>query len=104
MNKEELEEFAREAAKTHKTEQDFNDFRAMLTKVTAKAALNAELDDHPGYVKHEQKSSDNSRNGVTRKMLRTEDGQFELETPRDRQGDFEPQLVKKTSNSLYLYG
>ena len=95
MNKEELEAFAREAAKTLKTEQDFNDFRAMLTKVTVEAALNAELDDHLGYTKHEQSSSGNSRNGVTRKTLRTEDGQFELDTPRDRQGDFEPQLVKK---------
>ena len=95
MNKEDLEAFAREAAKTLKTEQDLNDFRAMLTKVTVEAALNAELDDHLGYAKHEQSISDNSRNGVTRKTLRTEDGQFELDTPRDRQGDFEPKLVKK---------
>jgi len=95
MNKEDLEAFALEAVKTLKTEQDLNDFRAMLTKVTVEAALNAELDDHLGYAKHEQSSSDNSRNGVTRKTLRTEDGQFELDTPRDRQGDFEPQLVKK---------
>jgi len=95
MNKKDLEAFAREAAKTLKTEKDFTDFRAMLTKVTVEAALNAELDDHLGYDKHEQSSSSNSRNGVTRKTLRTEDGQFELDTPRDRQGDFEPQLVKK---------
>ena len=95
MNKEDLEAFAREAAKTLKTEKDLNDFRAMLTKVTVEAALNAELDDHLGYAKHEQSPSGNSRNGATRKTLRTEDGQFELDTPRDRQGDFEPQLVKK---------
>lgn len=95
MNKEDLEAFAREAAKTLKTEKDLNDFRAMLTKVTVEAALNAELDDHLGYTKHEQSPSDNSRNGITRKTLRTEDGQFELDTPRDRQGDFEPKLVKK---------
>lgn len=95
MNKEDLEAFAREAAKTLKTEKDLNDFRAMLTKVTVEAALNAELDDHLGYTKHEHSPSDNSRNGITRKTLRTEDGQFELDTPRDRQGDFEPKLVKK---------
>ena len=95
MNKEQLEAFAREAAKTLKTEQDLNDFRAMLTKVTVEAALNAELDDHLGYAKNEKSSTGNSRNGVTRKTLRTEDGQFELDTPRDRQGDFEPRLVKK---------
>lgn len=95
MKKEDLEAFAREAAKTLKTEADLNDFRAMLTKVTVEAALNAELDDHLGYTKHEQSPSNNSRNGVTRKTLRTEDGQFELDTPRDREGDFEPKLVKK---------
>jgi len=95
MKKEDLEAFAREAAKTLKTEKDLNDFRAMLTKVTVEAALNAELDDHLGYTKHDQSDSGNSRNGVTRKTLRTEDGQFELDTPRDRQGNFEPQLVRK---------
>ena len=48
-----------------------------------------------GYSKHETSSADNSRNGSTSKTLRTEDGQFELNTPRDRHGSFEPQLVKK---------
>ena len=95
MKKEDLEKFAREASKTIKSEQDLTDFRAMLTKVTVEAALNAELDNHLGYAKHEQSDSSNSRNGVTSKTLRTEEGQFELETPRDRQGDCEPQLVKK---------
>ena len=37
----------------------------------------------------------NSRNGSTSKTLQTEDGQCELHTPRDREGSFEPQLVKK---------
>jgi putative transposase len=95
MKKEDLEAFAREAAKTIKTEKDLHDFRAMLTKVTVETALNAELDNHLGYSKHEKSSGENSRNGSTSKTLRTEDGQFELDTPRDRQGDFEPQLVKK---------
>lgn len=52
MNKKDLESFTREAAKTLKTEKDFTDFRAMLTKVRVEAALNAELDDHLGYDKH----------------------------------------------------
>ena len=95
MNKEALEVFAREAAKTIKSEQDLTDFRAMLTKVTVEAALNAELDDHLGHARHGPSSSGNHRNGVTRKTLRTEEGQFELNTPRDRVGNFEPQLVKK---------
>ncbi len=95
MNKEQLEAFAREAAKTIKTESDLNDFRQMLTKVTVETALNAELDDHLGYDKHQPSGADNSRNGYTNKVLKTEDGQFELSTPRDREGSFEPQLVKK---------
>jgi putative transposase len=95
MNKEELEAFAREAAKGLKTEKDLNEFSQMLTKVAVEAALNAELDDHLGYSKHETSDADNSRNGFTSKTLRTEDGQFELNTPRDRHGSFEPKLVKK---------
>jgi len=95
MNKEQLEAFAREAAKTIKTEGDLNDFRRMLTKVTVETALNAELDEHLGYGKHQSSDADNSRNGYTSKHLKTEDGQFELNTPRDRDGSFEPKLVKK---------
>ena len=95
MNKKELEAFAREAAKTIKTESDLNDFRQMLTKVTVETALNAELDDHLGYSKHQSSDSRNSRNGYGSKTLKTEDGQFDLNTPRDRDGSFEPKLVKK---------
>jgi len=95
MKKKELQAIAQAAAKNIKTEEDLNEFRAMLTKITVEAALNAELDDHLGFDKHEQSESDNNRNGVTHKTLQTEDGQFELATPRDRAGSFEPTLVKK---------
>lgn len=95
MNKKELEAFAREAAKTLKTEKDLNEFSQMLTKITVEAALNAELDEHLGYDRHQASDNANSRNGYTSKTLKTEDGQFELSTPRDREGSFEPQLVKK---------
>ena len=95
MNKKELEAFAKEAAKGIKTEKDLAEFSQMLTKITVEAALNAELDEHLGYDKHAQSDSDNSRNGMSRKQLQTEDGTFELQTPRDRDGSFEPQLVAK---------
>ena len=95
MNKQKLEAFAREAAKSLKTEKDLNDFSQMLTKITVEAALNAELDDHPGYEKHGPSDASNNRNGYSTKTLRTEDGQFQINTPRDREGSFEPQLVKK---------
>ncbi len=67
----------------------------MLTRITVDAALNVEPDDHLGFAKHQQPEASNSRNGTTSKTLQTEDGQFELDTPRDRAGSFEPQLVKK---------
>ncbi len=111
MKKEDLQAFAQEAAKNIKTEADLTEFRQMLTKITVEAALNAELDEHLGYSKHEKANADNNRNGYSSKTIQTEDGQFELDTPRDRNGDFEPKLVKKkqrrfTSMSdkiLFLY-
>jgi putative transposase len=74
MSKAELEAFAGEAAKTIKTEKGLNTFSQMLTKITVEAALNAELDDHLGYGKYQQSDTDNSRNGFSRKTLKTEDG------------------------------
>jgi transposase-like protein len=102
MNIEELQKIAKAAAKNLKTEQDLKEFSAMLTKVTVEAALNAELDDHLGYAKHEKSNASNSRNGFTSKVLQTEDGQFELSTPRDREGSFEPELVKKNQRRFTL--
>lgn len=95
MNKKELAAFAREAAKGLKTEKDLNEFSQMLTKITVEAALNAELEDHLGYSRYQPSEGSNSRNGFSTKTLKTEDGQFQLDTPRDREGSFEPQLVKK---------
>ena len=95
MKTDELKELAQAAAKNIKSEQDLNEFRQLLTKITVEAALNAELDDHLGYERHEKAGRPNSRNGFTSKTVQTEEGQFELNTPRDREGDFEPQLVKK---------
>ena len=98
MNKKELEAFAKQAAKGIKSEADLNDFRAMLTKVTVEAALNSELEHHLGYQKNERTTIGNSRNGYTSKQIRTEEGTFELDTPRDRNGSFEPELVKKNQS------
>ena len=61
MNQKELEAFAKEAAKNIKTGADLDKFRAMLTKVTVEAALNAELDEHLGYSKHDWGASSSAR-------------------------------------------
>lgn len=95
MDKKQHEAFSREAAKSSKTESDLEDFRKMLTKITVETALNAEIDNHLGYEKHQPSTGSNTRNGRGKKTLITDEGPFELETPRDRDGTFEPQLVKK---------
>lgn len=100
MNKKEIEALALAAAKNIKTEKDLCDFSRVLKKITVEAALNAELDDHLGYDKHESSPSGNSRNGYSSKRLITEDGQFEVDIPRDRDSSFEPQIVKKHQTRL----
>lgn len=95
MNREELQAIAQAAAKNIKTPEDLNEFQQMLTRITVEAALNIELDEHLGFERESVSALQNSRNGYTRKTLQTEAGQFEVDTPRDRAGRFEPQLVKK---------
>lgn len=95
MDKKALEAFAREAAKSIKTESDLDDFRKMLTKVTIETALNAELDEHLGYEKHAPRTNTNSRNGYSAKSVITDDGEVPIDVPRDRESSFEPQLVRK---------
>ena len=100
MNKKEIIALAEKAAKTIKTEQDLNDFSRMLKKITVERALDAELDLHLGYDKHQESDNPNSRNGHSSKTLLTEEGSYEVAVPRDRDGSFEPQLVKKHQRRL----
>lgn len=64
--------------------------------------LEGELDEELGYSKYDyhNKQTDNSRNGHSEKTLKTSLGDLELSIPRDRKGEFEPQLVKKNQTSL----
>ena len=64
--------------------------------------LEAELDEELGYSKYDyrNKATNNSRNGHSSKRLKTSFGEIEIETPRDRKGEFEPQLVKKNQTSV----
>jgi putative transposase len=68
-----------------------------LTKALVERALGGELTHHLGYEKHapEGRNSGNSRNGTTPKTLRGKRGQVQIDVPRDRNSEFEPQLVKK---------
>ena len=64
--------------------------------------LEAELDDELGYSKYDYKNkdTDNSRNGHSNKTLRTSFGDVEVSVPRDRKGEFEPQVLKKNQTSI----
>ena len=64
--------------------------------------LDAELDDELGYSKYDYKNKDteNSRNGHSSKTLRTSFGDVEVAVPRDRKGEFDPQLLKKNQTSI----
>ena len=66
-----------------------------LSKCILERALEAEMQAHLGYDRYERNSSENARNGSFKKNLTTENGQLELEVPRDRKGKFEPVIVKK---------
>ena len=68
-----------------------------FTKAVLERVMQAELSNHLGYEKHDPtgNNSGNSRNGVTTKTLKGDFGEMELETPRDRNGSFEPIMIGK---------
>ena len=66
-----------------------------LVKQLTEAALEAELDSH--LV---EELAENRKNGKSKKTVKSTSGEFELETPRDRAGTFEPQLVKKHQRTV----
>ncbi len=74
-----------------------NGLLKQLTKALVERALNAELTHHLGYEKNdpEGRGSGNSRNGKSRKKLKGDFGEVQIEVPRDREGEFEPRIVAK---------
>jgi transposase-like protein len=75
---------------------------SQVTKAVLERALGEELTHHLGYEKHDPagRGSGNSRNGATGKRLLTEVGGVELQVPRDRNGTFAPQIVRKGQTRL----
>jgi len=82
--------------------KDVQEFVKMLTAETIQAALDAELDNELGYSKYDykNKATDNSRNGYSTKNVQGSMGEVELSIPRDRKGEFEPELVKKYQTDI----
>jgi len=68
-----------------------------LTKRIIEKAMSSEMDQHLGYAKSDPagKNSGNSRNGKSKKAIITDQGTVSIEVPRDRNGEYEPQIVKK---------
>ena len=102
MNTKKLQALASELAKDVKTPEDLNNLSAFLTKLTVEAALKVEMDHHLGYDKNDLTGhhSGNSRNGYSSKTLKGDHGEVALQTPRDRNGCFEPQLIKKRQTRI----
>lgn len=68
-----------------------------LSKALLERALQGEMTHHLGYEKHapEGKNTGNSRNGKSAKTIRSKRGQLQIDVPRDRNSEFEPQLIRK---------
>lgn len=81
---------------------DVNSIMRDMMSIILEGALDQELDEELGYSKYDyrNKETDNSRNGHSQKTLHTSYGDMEIDIPRDRKGDFEPQVVKKYQNSI----
>jgi putative transposase len=79
-----------------------NGLLKQLTKRLVERTLQAELTDHLGYgpYKPEGRGSGNYRNGSGQKTVQSDSGAIQIEVPRDRNGSFEPQLVKKRQRRL----
>jgi transposase-like protein len=104
IKKEVYEELERDIS-TSKTLGDLTGKNGAIQKLLKHAIeqmLEAEMTEELGYDKHaiEGRKSGNSRNGTTHKKVTTTYGEVGLEVPRDRAGNFEPQVVKKYQRTL----
>lgn len=70
--------------------------------VILEGALDDELEQELGYSKYDyrNKETNNSRNGHSQKTMHTSYGDMQIDVPRDRNGEFEPQIVKKYQNTI----
>ena len=98
LNKEELRRQIKEG-KEISLDGILDDFKALLRE-TIQTATEVELDDHLGYKKHQKSDNSNYRNGTNKKTLKSKYGDVDVAIPRDRDGSFEPQLVKKRETLL----
>lgn len=81
---------------------DLKDVFKLMIGEMVECGLEGEIEDELGYTRYDyrNKSVENSRNGYTKKKLKTSFGETEIKVPRDRNGEFEPQLVQKNKTTL----
>jgi len=81
---------------------DVNGLMREMMSVILEGSLDGEMEEELGYSKYDfrNKETDNSRNGYNSKTLHTSYGDMELDVPRDRNGEFEPKIIKKYQNTL----
>lgn len=83
------------------TAQDLSSALKNMFKDALQEMMNAEFDSSMGYSKYDKTSEKNNyRNGTTKKNLKSEFGEFEFETPRDRNGEFDPKIVPKNTRDV----
>jgi len=94
----ESEFFKTEVLSKLKDTKDFEAFLSELYKRGVEAMLEGEIEAYLGYAKHQQKGDgSNYRNGYQKKKVKSEYGVVDIKVPRDRNSDFEPQVVRKRS-------
>lgn len=100
MDKKQLRQFIKE--NNLKSALDVQNTLKELFTDTLQEMLEAELDDSLGYEKNDtrNKETTNRRNGHSKKQVRSEYGQIDLAVPRDREGEFEPEIVKKHQKNV----
>lgn len=98
LNKEELRRQIKEG-KEISLDGILDEFKTLLRE-TIQTASEIELDAHLGYEKHQTSDNPNYRNGTNKKTLKSKYGDIDVAIPRDREGSFEPQLVKKRETLL----
>ena len=84
--------------KQFKTSKDFTNFMENLYKRGVETMLQGEMEAHLGYSKSNTRlDKQNARNGYSTKTIKTQQGEFDIQVPRDRKSEFEPQIVPKRS-------
>lgn len=81
------------------TQEIMDCIKSMFAEVLQEV-MEAELDEQLGYERYEKSESPNRRNGHSKKKVKSEFGDIEIAVPRDRNGDYEPQIIPKHSRSI----